>query len=147
MPDRIEFFVHGTPKAWKRPGRNRKTGAIFTMPQDKTWRGSIWGQAGKYAPESPLTEPLAVYLDFRFAIPRSWPAWKRAAAESRPAKKRPDIDNLSKSVLDALKGLFYADDDQICRLNVGRWWTLGDCGVQVSMKTLPALPLKKPKEA
>jgi Holliday junction resolvase RusA-like endonuclease len=31
-------------------------------------------------------------------------------------KKKPDIDNLIKFVMDGLTGIFYADDDQVVRV-------------------------------
>ena len=36
--------------------------------------------------------------------------------------KRPDCDNLAKSILDALNGIAYDDDSQICSLSVFKFY-------------------------
>ena len=35
---------------------------------------------------------------------------------------RPDVDNLTKAVLDALNGLAYKDDAQVCSLNFDKYY-------------------------
>lgn len=55
-----------------------------------------------------------------FPIPKSTSKKKRAEmldGRIRPTKK-PDADNIAKSILDALNGLAYYDDAQICSLAV-----------------------------
>ena len=39
--------------------------------------------------------------------------------------KIPDIDNLAKFVLDAMNGVFYKDDKQICQLHCSKNYTEG----------------------
>ena len=61
---------------------------------------------------------LNVYIDFYLEIPISWPRYKKKQAangEILPSGK-PDIDNLCKSVLDALNGVIFRDDAQIVKL-------------------------------
>lgn len=63
---------------------------------------------------------LAMRIDARFSIPKS--ASKRIRREmeigiSRP-KKKPDLDNVLKSIADALNGLAYYDDSQIVYVEV-----------------------------
>ena len=63
-------------------------------------------------------QPICVNLVFGMPIPASSPkSRKRAMAEGiiRHTKK-PDIDNMIKSVLDALNGVAWVDDSQIVRL-------------------------------
>jgi Holliday junction resolvase RusA-like endonuclease len=36
--------------------------------------------------------------------------------------KKPDCDNLAKSILDALNGIAYDDDSQICSLTVHKFY-------------------------
>ena len=52
------------------------------------------------------------------AIPKSLPKYKQALARCRmiaPTKK-PDIDNILKSIFDALNGYAFADDSQIVKV-------------------------------
>jgi len=52
-----------------------------------------------------------------------------------PHVGKPDCDNLAKSVCDALNGILWDDDRQICRLVVEKWYAAGDepIGVDVSV--------------
>lgn len=69
-----------------------------------------WGDA------RPLTGPLVVRVIAVFGIPPSWPdKLKAAARESRVMHVQdPDLDQLVKQVKDALKGIAYVDDNQVC---------------------------------
>jgi Holliday junction resolvase RusA-like endonuclease len=60
---------------------------------------------------TPTTEPLEVIVDAVFVRPKSHRN-KRGLKADAPALPRPDVDNIGKAVLDALKGLF---DDTIVR--------------------------------
>lgn len=60
----------------------------------------------------PFDCPIHLHLTFRFEIPKSWPQWKKDLALSRdilPTTK-PDLDNVEKSVKDALNGIVWKDD-------------------------------------
>ncbi len=64
-------------------------------------------------------DPINVSLVFGMPIPKSAPkSRKRAMIEGiiRHTKK-PDVDNLIKSVLDALNGVAWVDDSQIVRIS------------------------------
>jgi Holliday junction resolvase RusA-like endonuclease len=64
---------------------------------------------------SPTTEPLEVIVDAVFVRPKSHRN-KRGLKADAPALPRPDVDNIGKAVLDALKELF--DDTLVQRLVV-----------------------------
>ncbi len=65
--------------------------------------------------EEPFTGPVGVDCSFYMPIATSWSkSKKKMAAEGLlPCKGRPDIDNLTKLVLDALNGFAFKDDSQI----------------------------------
>jgi Holliday junction resolvase RusA-like endonuclease len=146
--DQIEFEIKGTPKSWKAPQFNRKTGNVYKPKQDRTWQESIWGQAMPYAPQKPWTGPLQLHLAFRFLAPRSWPKWKAEIVADRgwPMTSRPDLDNLTKNILDALKGVFFVDDAQIVWSGAGKGYVAQNPGVTVRLFALPRAPERKPKE-
>ena len=118
------FRVEGTPRAWRRPRFNRRTGAVFNASQDTAWRESIWGQTYANRPLMPLTGPIELRLTFVFAFPKSWPKSKRVKAASGGwgVTRRPDLDNLFKAVCDALQGTYFEDDAQIVRVCASKVW-------------------------
>ena len=66
--------------------------------------------------------PLRVEIIAGLSIPSSKSKkWKQAAIDGieKPTKK-PDVDNIVKTVTDALSGVIYKDDKQITRLVVGK---------------------------
>lgn len=58
--------------------------------------------------------PVVVRIDVHRALPNGRP--KRI--ESEPDARKPDADNIAKSVLDALNGAAYEDDKQVVALVV-----------------------------
>lgn len=112
----IQFEINGIPIAWKRPGRNNKTGAIYD--QQKLQKDQLrWYLRSKFK-EQPIKSPVEVSLSFYLPMPKS---------ASGPRKKdmlhgvlhhmsRPDVDNLAKFYLDAMTGVIYEDDGQICKM-------------------------------
>ena len=60
----------------------------------------------------PVSGPVSLKMLFKMQIPASWPLWKKQAArEGRIAPtSRPDMDNLEKSLLDALNERAFTDD-------------------------------------
>jgi len=59
----------------------------------------------------PMSQPIEVIVDAVFVRPKSH-LTKRGVKATAPALPRPDVDNIGKAVLDALKELF---DDTIVR--------------------------------
>ena len=56
---------------------------------------------------------LKLTIEFKFKIPKSYSKHKREQALAGVILPRQDIDNLTKSVLDALNTVAYADDKTI----------------------------------
>ena len=74
---------------------------------------------------APLSGPVSVSM--RFVFPRTKAMiWKTRPMPRELHAKAPDIDNIFKSVADALKGLAWVDDSQICRTSVEKWIASGD---------------------
>ena len=75
----------------------------------------------------PYERAVEVVLWFFFEIPKSFSDTERveaAAGKIRPTG-RPDIDNLAKGVLDAVKGILWTDDSLIVTMHAKKFYTAG----------------------
>lgn len=61
-----------------------------------------------------MNGPLHVTTVFTFKVPKSYSKKKHAELIGMPKTTKPDLDNLVKAVLDALNGVAYEDDSNIC---------------------------------
>ena len=68
--------------------------------------------------QTPTEKPLKVKITAFFEVPTSYSNKKKKELIGQPHAKKPDIDNISKIILDALNGLAYKDDNQIVELEV-----------------------------
>lgn len=119
----VSFFVPTAPQGKARPRvfRNPHNGTVHGVTPAKTRRyEELIRQCFEAAHVSKIAcAPIGVRIVARFAVPRSYTKkQRRDIAEWRllPTKK-PDIDNITKCVLDALNGVAYADDSQVVRVS------------------------------
>jgi Holliday junction resolvase RusA-like endonuclease len=116
----MEFTIPGDPKPKGRPRAsvNKHTGRVQVRTPDKTREAeqTLAARAMEFRPPEPLTGPLHVDVIFVLPVPKSWSKWKHEAAEAGHYfhTSKPDRDNLVKLFKDALNGLFWLDDSQIC---------------------------------
>lgn len=111
----FQFIYHGTPRGQERP----RFGGYRAHKSDeaRAYENAI-AVAYKIAAggRKPLEEPVGVRIAAGYPIPES-DSRKRQGEKSAgriwPTKK-PDIDNVVKAVLDALNGLAWGDDKQVC---------------------------------
>ena len=86
----------------------------------RPWRSAIAAAAAEVVDE-PLAGPLSIRLAFTLARPKSHYRTGAHAGELREAaprwvETRPDVDKLTRAVLDALTGVAYRDDGQVSEL-------------------------------
>jgi len=86
---------------------------------------------------SPLMGPLRCDLTFVMPRPKAM-LWKTRAMPRTPHDKKPDRDNLDKAFMDALKGLAWLDDAQVCQGEIQKWIASGNeqPHVRVRIETL-----------
>jgi len=72
---------------------------------------------------TPIEGPIEVCIHFYFDRPKSHSKKQR---ECHWHAQKPDIDNLTKAVCDALNEICFQDDSQICLLTVRKEWANGD---------------------
>ena len=118
MTAKILFIVPGTPVPKGRP-RFTRQGRTYTPAKTKSYEEqiAILGKAAMNGLE-PLKTPVAVLVTVFFAIPASYSQKRREACLSGAEKhtKRPDLDNIVKTITDGMNGVVYHDDAQIVRL-------------------------------
>ena len=110
MSQLLHWFVEGTPVP-----QGSKTAMVVNgravmfeaNKKHKAWRDHVKATVGTL--ETPSTQPVRVELQFWFEKPKTV---KRAHMSVKP-----DIDKLSRSVLDAITGGILKDDSQVVILN------------------------------
>ena len=80
--------------------------------------------AKQYAGD-PLNGPLEVKFMFVMPRPKS-KCWKTRPTPRERHFGKPDWDNLCKSTADALTGILWCDDSQICVGSTEKWVAAGD---------------------
>ena len=124
----IRFDVPGEPGAKGRPRFSTRGGFVKTYTDKKTeLYESLVRNAYliKYESNKPLEGEIKVEIQAHFSIPKSTSKKSReemVAGRIRPTKK-PDIDNIAKTVLDALNGIAFEDDKNITELIVGKHYS------------------------
>ena len=119
----ITFSVEGIPVAKGRPRFKRVGNFVQTYTPNKTatWE-EIVRQAAKNAMGTTdlLETPVTMALYFRLPMPQSWSKKRKEGALKglEAPTKKPDWDNLGKSVSDALNGVIFKDDSQIVSAHV-----------------------------
>ncbi len=104
----LTVYGHPVPKARARTVRMKSGKTVsYTPAKTENWEDSIRAQALRSRPGQLLDGPLALEATFYLLRPKSKP--KRVVY---PATK-PDLDNLIKSVKDALEGIIYTNDSRI----------------------------------
>lgn len=121
---KVSFVVEGEPKA-KARHRTNKTGHTYTPDTTvnyENWVKLSYRIANK---DKHLEGEIRASIHAYFTIPKSAVKGKRLAMKHNTVRptKRPDVDNLAKSILDALNGIAYKDDSQVVDLVVQKFWS------------------------
>ena len=109
--------------------------------QLEVWRGAIRDAAAReMGLAEPMAGPVSVSLVLTFPRLRSHFRTGRHAVELRPDAPTlmatvPDIDKVTRSCLDALAGVVFADDRQVAELHVAKRYG-GAPGVAVEVAVL-----------
>ena len=128
----MHIIVEGPPvgKARPRLGRN---GNVYTPQATASAEREIAALARLEAKE-PLVGPLRLKVSAYYPIPESWPKKRKGEAVAdvvRPTVK-PDLDNVVKLVMDALKNIAWRDDAQVVEIHADRWYAANP-GVEIEV--------------
>lgn len=133
-----EFFIECIPATTTRQANQQifktKTGRYFL---GKTSKGKKAEEEMRqlfmmFRPPKPTSKPVRLFIRFQFPFNKTAPK-KLKALKNVPRTTRPDIDNLTKGVLDAMNELFFDDDSQVYDLHVTKLYSENP-GIAVKIK-------------
>lgn len=111
----VEFVIPGAPVPWARAGMRGRFRYTLAM-QHGAAMDMRWLCKAAMRGRNPFEGPVSVELVASWPPPPSWSNKRRANTVWHAS--RPDIDNIAKIILDALRGVAYLDDAQVVRLLV-----------------------------
>lgn len=116
---KIKLVVPGKAQAKERPRLGKyRTYTPYKTKNYENWIRTLFIQ--NYPLMKPLESPLKVSIVLNVDIPTS--ISKKKQEEMRKGlilpTKKPDVDNVAKSILDALNKIAYRDDKQIISLEI-----------------------------
>ena len=109
----------GVVKAKQRPRHNTKTGRAFTPAETRTCERNIakWAKAEGF---KAVTYPLAIRIEVIEPCPKNDERLILLSLRGATYNQKGDIDDYGKTILDALNGVAFKDDKQICDLHITR---------------------------
>lgn len=115
----ITFFVPGQPVGKGRPriGRVGNHARMFTPAKTVNYEGLVAHAASQaMGGQARIEGPVDVHLHIGCQVPASWSRKKQeqALAGAILPTTKPDIDNIEKAIYDALNGVAWKDDVQVC---------------------------------
>lgn len=114
---RILIFIDpigkGRPRFWK--------GKAVTPKKTREYERKI-SEVLRECYKEPMTGSVIMNVNFYLKEPESWSKKKRELLLSHPCMKRPDLDNLMKSVLDAANDIAYDDDSNVTSISASKEW-------------------------
>ena len=134
----VTYMVEGNPVGKQRPRFSRRGNFVSTYTPTKTrdYESLIKEAAQKAMGSSePLETPVTVAIYITVKTSSSFSKKTRQEAINgliKPTKK-PDADNIAKCFLDAMNGIVYKDDCQVCTLHIKKVY--GDIGMVEVMVT------------
>ena len=124
----IEFIIEGKVKP-KQSFRYTRQGFKYTPRDVKQYardiQYSFYAKYPKWLPSMFFEKPLRAEIEVYIKMPQSFSKMKKQraiAGEIRPLIK-PDVDNCTKNIFDALNGVLYPDDKQIVELSVAKYYS------------------------
>ena len=132
---RINFTIPGKPQGKGRPRVDTRTGKVYTPKKTSDYeaRVRILYQIAAKGYVFPSGVPICIQIMAYYPMAKKM----KADRAGHYSLVKPDIDNVSKIVLDGLNGVAYHDDNQIAMLMARKMNAPenGDC-VEVSIYEL-----------
>lgn len=126
----LKFFIPGNPVSKGRPRFVRIKRFVKTYTPEKTekWERLVALISAKQRFQRELpTCPLRATMTFYLPRPKSLPK------KTEHHTKKPDLDNLIKSVIDGMQGVLFYSDSQIYMVNALKMYSVKNQGVAVEL--------------
>lgn len=118
---KYEFEIPGKITGKGRPRVNTATAITYTPTKTKEYEELVKQYfIIKYRGINPLEGRIAITIKAYFSIPKNTKKFQieEMLKNNISPTKKPDIDNITKIILDSLNKLAFKDDNQITKLNV-----------------------------
>lgn len=129
---KYEFEVPGEIVGKERPRINMYTGRVYTPNKTKDYEFLVQQYFKiKYPRYQVLEGRLEINIIAYLKIPKSTSKVKTQEMldnKISPTKK-PDVDNIAKSILDAMNGFVFKDDNQVSKIGVEKRFALEEKAV------------------
>lgn len=139
----LEFVVWGDPKPKGRPRfiNKGKFVSTYTPRETRNYEAQIRQAYTETNGTMKVSGALHAEITAVFDIPKSATKKKKElmATGQIYCKNKKDCDNLAKTVLDALNGLAYHDDNQVVELYAKKMYGLTPC-IKVKLQELEDIP-------
>lgn len=117
----VSFVIPGDPYPWKRPGFNGhgRFVQVFNKPEHDAYLTRVRAVSHEaMSGRAPFECAVSVSIIARFAVPKSWPKYRRIEALNgfHVETIREDTDNLAKIINDGMNGIVFNDDRQVAPL-------------------------------
>jgi crossover junction endodeoxyribonuclease RusA len=138
----LRFTVYGDPATKGNLRRSPNGGMYESNPRLALWRQKVAAAAGEAMGARPLYDE-GLRLTLRYVLVRPaghWTTKGELSAEGRRhpyPDRKPDLDKLTRAVLDALTHVVWRDDARVVQLEVGK--SYGE-PARVEAEVGPALP-------
>lgn len=134
MTSIIHINVPGEPGSFARPRWNPRARVMFNTNKHQSKKedvraGAIEAMAGR----PPVDGGIEVQVVAWYPRPKS-KTWKTKPNHPYPKTSRPDVDNVGKLVLDALEGVVYRNDAQVCDLILSKRVCAGPSNAKAEQK-------------
>ena len=115
----VTFVVPGPPQP-KQRARRGPNGRWYTPRATAAYEAAVGWAAREAGIRHPCTGPVRLGVNLWF-----------------PDRRRRDVDNVAKSVLDALNGVAWNDDSQVAELIVARDLDRDEPRAEITVESLP----------
>ena len=113
------FTIPMRPKAKSRP--RFKGRRAFTDPAQRKWEAELKERARTLFKSKPWENKVGLWIEFYFSSKKRQKGCGGVCECETYRAKKPDLDNLVKSVKDALNGVLYLDDRQVVSLTSSKY--------------------------
>ena len=120
MVNEVSFEVSGDPVAQGRPRFSNRGGFVRAYDPKKSRDAKqhiryFATQSMRETASEPLNGPIIMKVQFGIMMPKSLER-KRTPRQREWRTKKPDLDNLVKTVKDACSGVVFLDDNQVVKV-------------------------------